>query len=311
VPDETRSSPPNDAETAGGRPPPEGAGPEVTPPSGRPTPPRNRRKVLFLAIGGGGAALAIVLVLVLLGTGPTTTLQDAASPDEEPTITAPAGLEANAGTFKVRLQWQPPEGGAPEGGYEISRDGEDLDLVDADTTTFVDEEAVPGQRYLYEVRSLEGDLVSTPAKLKVETEEAPPHTARLEGVFNVQATIVSESGYEESPDKTRLGWRFRPRCPQGPCPVQWFDIHSNTFKITLRPKGGAYSGSGSGQFNVRCAGTVSTSSVTLRLRPTKANDVAGEWRVTTLEGTLTHTEAAQLGCVTSRATVSVLGRLVD
>lgn len=311
MPEETRNSPPTEAETAGGSPPPIGADPEAISPSGQPTPPGNRRKVPFLAIGTGGAALAIVLVLVLWGSGQTTTPPDAASPKEEPSITAPAGIEATTGAFKVRLRWQPPEGGAPEGGYEISRDGEDLEVVDADTTTFVDEEAVPGQRYLYEVRSLEGDLVSTPAKLKVETEEAPPHTARLEGVFNVQATIVSESGYQESPDKARIGWRFRPRCAQGPCPVQWFDLHSNTFKITLRLQGGAYSGSGSGQLNVRCGSAVSTSSVTLRLRPTKANDVAGEWRVTTLEGTFTHTEASQLGCVSSRATVSVLGRLVD
>lgn len=93
--------------------------------------------------------------------------------------------------------------------------------------------------------------------------------------------------------------------------MQWFDLHSNTFKSTLRLKSGAYRCSGSGQLNVRCGGAVSTSSVTLRLRPTKANDVGGECRVTTLEGTFTHTESAQLGCVTSRATVSVLGRLVD
>jgi hypothetical protein len=315
VPDETRSSPPNGEETAGDRPPPEDAGPEAISPSAPPPPPGNRRNVLFLAIGIGGAGLAIVLaivlILVLTRSGPTTTLTDADSPEEELTITAPAGLEANTGAFKVRLQWEPPEGGAPQDGYEITRDGEDLEVVDADTTTFVDEEAVPGQRYLYEVRSLDGDLVSTPAKVKVETEEAPPHTARLEGVFNVQATIVSESGYEESPDRTSIGWRFRPRCPQGPCPVQWFDIHFNSFKITLRLKGGAYSGSGSGQVNVHCGGADSISSVTLRLRPTKADEVGGEWRVTTLEGTFTHAEAAQLGCVSSRATVSVLGRLVD
>lgn len=311
MPDETRNSPPDERETANGRPPPEDVGPQPVSPSGQPTPPGNRRKLLFLAIGSGAAVLAIVLAVILTRSGPTTPPVDVASPDEEPSIAAPAGLEATPGAFKVRLRWQPPEGGAPESGYEVSRDGEDLEMVDADTTTFVDEEAVPGQRYLYEVRSLEGDLVSTPAKLKVETEEAPPHTARLEGVFNVQATIVSESGYQESPDKARLGWRFRPRCGQGPCPVQWFDIHSNTFKITLRLKGGAYSGSGSGQLNVNCGSAVSTSSVTLRLRPTKANEVAGEWRVTTLEGTFTHSEGAQLGCVGSRATVSVLGRLVD
>lgn len=266
---------------------------------------------MFLGIGVGVAAVAVLLILLLVANGTVAPPPGEGSPAaEETTIEAPIGLEAAAAAFAVRLRWQPPEGGPPPGGYEVSRDGEQLDVVDA--TEFVDGEAVPGQRYVYEVRSLgPDDLVSTPAKVSVKTRNAPPRTARFEGLFNVRVKVLSTSGYEDAPNSSQTGWRFRPRCRAGRCPVRWFDIHANTFQITLRLKGGAYSGSGSGQLNVRCGSALSSSSVTLNLRPTKAGEVDGEWRVTSFEGTFRHTEPAQLGCVTSSASTSVVGRLVD
>jgi hypothetical protein len=77
----------------------------------------------------------------------------------------------------------------------------------------------------------------------------------------------------------------------------------------LKRKQTRYSGSYTGLFLVKCGGTRSTSFVQLSLKVVKARAIAGEWRATTLTGTLSSSESAQFGCVSSHAAQSVKAKL--
>jgi hypothetical protein len=60
---------------------------------------------------------------------------------------------------------------------------------------------------------------------------------------------------------------------------------------------------------LECSGTQSSSSIHLTIHLTKADGVAGEWRGTAFEGTMTVYNAAQLGCRSSQITYDVTGAI--
>jgi hypothetical protein len=65
-----------------------------------------------------------------------------------------------------------------------------------------------------------------------------------------------------------------------------------------------------GLFNVRCGTAQATSVVEIRLKVEAARPIAGEWRATRLTGTLSHSEASQLGCVSAQTRLSLRARLI-
>jgi hypothetical protein len=240
---------------------------------------------------------------------PSSTVPSAAvAPAPAQRIAAPEDFEARASAFRVVLGWTAPERAE---GYRIFRDGVALTQgVLASDSTYADDTVVPGKRYVYEIEALgANDALSVRSSVSTTTPVPPLRAARLEGVFAVKARFVSKTGYGDYTVST-YGWRLRPACRQGACDVTWRDLHQPGNRAKLVRRGSRYRGSFSGGFGLECAGARVSSSVTLDLEVTKARAHEGEWRATAVEGSIEHSEAAQLGCRASRAEVAVRGRLV-
>lgn len=267
------------------------------------------RPILLALILAGVLAVAAAAAALLLTRG--SGRGGDAAPAASPVVLAPEELQATAQPFRVVLSWNQPAGGTPIQGYEVYRDGLLLETVEAPTSSYTDEEALPAERYEYEVQAFAGSITSEPAGVTVRTEQAPLAVARVEGIFNVRARTVNSYGYQRSDETSSFGWDFSPRCQEGPCSVLWRDTSQNAVRAKLDRKGGSYSGTYHGVFNVKCGSASATSDVTLRLRVAKAKSVFGDWRAVKLTGSLTQTEPSQLGCVASSATQSFVARLVE
>jgi hypothetical protein len=91
--------------------------------------------------------------------------------------------------------------------------------------------------------------------------------------------------------------------------VVWKFLNSGV-RSKVDRHGARYSGSYHGYFHVHCGEARTASDVTLQLHVAKAKSVFGGWRAVKLVGTLKHSEPAQLGCVSSSATLAFTARLV-
>ena len=222
----------------------------------------------------------------------------------------PTSLAANVSSRRVVLRWAAPTDGDAAETYEITRDGRSLDTVSGTETTYTDRDVSPGTAYRYGIRSKSGGRASDVVFVGARTKVPPLKAARLQGAFNVRAKTLSSSGYQKTAEAQSLGWRFKPKCKAGACTVAWSDLHARKVRARLRRSGARYSGTYTGFFNVLCAGTRSTSTVTLELRVKKARVIGGQWRASRFVGTLEQSEVSQLGCVSSGATLSVRGRLI-
>jgi hypothetical protein len=225
-----------------------------------------------------------------------------------PKLLPPAGFSGAADGFNVVLSWSAPSGSAKIIGYEIRRDGSLLRSVSSDETTLTDADVRPGKAYTYEIRSRGNGAVSEAASTDVEIAVPPLSAARVEGDFSVNAKTVSKSGYSRFATPS-FGWHFRPKCAEGACNVVWRDVFEKAVHATLKRKRARYTGDYKGFFLIKCRGTRSISSVHLVLKVEKARAIGGEWRATTLAGTVTNSEASQFGCVSARAVQSVKAKL--
>jgi hypothetical protein len=233
-------------------------------------------------------------------TGGPTTVQE---------LLPPSGLTATAQGFSVELDWTAPAGGAEIIGWEVRRGDSVLRVLSTSATSLTDDDVRPGKKYTYEVRARGGGDYSEPATADVRIKVPPLKAARVEGDFNAIAKVVSKTGYSQFGSSTTFGWHFNPKCGKGACAVVWRDVFERRVHAILRRKGGDYAGNYSGFFGVTCSGSNSTSSVDLELTVKKARAIAGEWRATSLTGTLTSSEAPQFGCVSARAVTSIKARL--
>lgn len=265
------------------------------------------------------AGAAVIAAVLLAGCGggepeeeasPTPEPSPTAVPSPTPSVAAPAALKAKAGGFSVTLTWSQPSAGTPVESYEIYRDGDLVATVEASATAYEDDEVLPGRRYSYAVEALGGGASSQSVSVSAETKTPPLKAARVEGVFNVRFERISSSGYSRLAGKFSRGWEFKPRCATGPCAVRWNDVGEKSLRAVLPLRGAKYRGSDSGKFNTRCGETMTVSSLTIEFRVTKAKAMSGDWRATRLEGTVTQSEAAQLGCVSSGATSLIKAKLV-
>lgn len=298
-----------DAETGPTTGPPlptaDGPAPGATPPSpGEPSPlpaPPRRLRLVSLVVG--------IVVMASVGGVWMALREDdapATSGVEEPAAPeAPVSLRAEPDAFQVTLTWGAPAGGGEVVRYYVYRDGRFVKAVEPVSPTYVDTSVRPGERYTYEVEARAQGQASARVAVDVETPTPRLADARVEGTFHARLVLVSSAGYEETPRRASFVWHFKPRCDEGACDVRWRDVHERSLRMNLARRGPRYSGSGSGNFNTLCGDTPTTSDVTIVLRVVKARAIEGEWRAARLEGRLTHAEAAQLGCVSSRATLSV------
>ena len=253
--------------------------------------------------------LAILLVAVPFPLACDSGGEESGPTSSAPTkILSPEGFSASPDGFSVVLSWSAPTGSAKIVGYEIRRNGTPLEAVSAGETTLTDFDVGPGHTYTYEIRSHGPSGFSDPLSTDVRIAVPPLRSARLEGDFAVRTKIVSKSGYTKFEGST-FGWHFRPKCGNGPCNVIWRDVTDKHMHAQLRRKQTRYSGSYTGLFLVKCGGTRSTSFVQLSLKVVKARAIAGEWRATRLTGTLSSSESAQFGCVSSHAEQAVQAKL--
>jgi hypothetical protein len=193
-------------------------------------------------------------------------------------------------------------------GYGVYRDGSLLQGLGGEQSGFTDDDITPGNTYTYEIRARVVGAVSEPVSIDVEVRVPPLKAARVLGDFAVTTHLIRKSGYSTWKRPT-FGWHFTPRCDTGPCAVDWRDIGLRRVHAKLRRKGAKYEGHYSGPFLVKCNGRTSTSSVTLSLKVAKARSLRGEWRATKLVGTLTNSEAPELGCGGSSAELRVTARM--
>ncbi|HEY3209849.1 MAG TPA: fibronectin type III domain-containing protein [Actinomycetota bacterium] len=255
----------------------------------------------------------IIAIAVASGGGGKPTEARPSGPASR-SVGSPVGLTVKADTapIGVTLTWGAPSGKAEILGYLVYRNGTQIGSVPADTTTYTDTNVMPGETYTYGVVTRGGGFVrSERASAVVEVPVPGLAAARLEGVFDVTAKTISQSGYVGKLGKLNLGWSFHPNCHTGPCGVHWSDVTSGSLRAILARRGTTYSGTDEGKFIGRCGRTRLPSTLTIKLRVTRAEVVIGEWRAVKFVGTLKESHPAQLGCVGGGATFLIKGTLTD
>lgn len=261
-----------------------------------------------------------MLIVLALALAPAAACTGGGDDGEEGTSTPPATSTGSAGVLpptnfaarpaasRVVLTWARPAGDVDD--YALYRDGVALASVPGSEARFTDEDVSPGEAYTYEIEARLGDETSGRVAVDTETTLPPVEAARVEGSFNVSTRVASQSGYSDY-RRSNFGWRFRPRCREGPCDVLWADLHLRRLRATLNRSGARYRGTYTGRFLIECGGSASTSRVTLDLRVDAARAIGADWRATRLSGTLDHSESPQLGCVASAAELEIRARLVQ
>jgi hypothetical protein len=274
-------------------------------PLGPPTPRRPRWLLRGALVGGVVFAIIIASTVLTRGTPP-----NGAGTLGWLEVAAPTGLRADAGMFEVTLRWIQPSGGPEVSGYDIYRDGAFQVHLDGTPTTFVDEEAVPAQRYEYEIEARSGRLSSDRASIHVQTSTPPLAMARLDGTYDVQAKTESNYGYSGYPEGRRFAFIFEPTCDAGACSTKVRIRDFEDLRTTLTRKGAAYEGFAMGRIGSRCEGAPRTSIVTIELEVARAEAVRGDWLATELVGTLSHVELPHFACSPSGGSMYVTVSLV-
>ncbi len=277
-----------------------------------PPPPRRSRRLLIVAIVVlliGGITGAVVATS---GGGKhpvaaSSTPGAAPTPSPSPTLGAVLTLDAKAPVLKVVLTWSAPTGGIQPTSYNVYRDGLLIGSVNAPATRFTDTKAAPQGRYTYAIESVAGGGLSPRTSIDVKTPKAPLSAARLEGTWSISAKTLFSSGFTSYPKSFTLGWHFKPKCKSGACSVTWKDLASKTFVATLKRNGASYNGSDSGDFNGRCGSSHVTSNLTVSFKVTEASFTDGQWLAVFIKGTLKENNSAQLGCVSTTASISING----
>jgi hypothetical protein len=256
----------------------------------------------------------VIAIVVFLLTRDSASQTDGTVPTPSGSATAtgvppmPTGLKAAATPFKVVLTWRTGSGGSVSvSRYSVARDGNTLGLAPEGGHRFVDDTALPSQRYEYAVEAVGTDSSVSPAvKILVKTPKAPIAAARLEGVYNMKFNLTSSYGVHGFGNKTE-GWRFTPSCAEGACNTKVRDIHWAKFTTDLHRSGASYTSTFGLTGYVYCRGTPASGTVTITIHVTKAEVASGTWQATAVAGTMRVSTVAQLGCTSSGLTYSLTG----
>ena len=255
-------------------------------------------------------ALIVVMALALAGCSGSSAGagSDAASSQARPEVPRPT-LTVDASPFLVRLSWTVPTGVHVDG-FVVTRDGHEIALLTGTASRYDDKDVSPPGYHVYGVEATRGHQRSPAAMADARLAVPKLAAARLEGYFNIRLKVTSSSGYSGDLPKS-AGWHFRPKCRHGACDVIWSDNASHTGHAHGAARHGArYVISYSGYHFISCNGAHSTSVLHITLRVTKARVHDGEWLASRVEGTMTQSEAEQLGCVASQMTVKLLGHAI-
>ena len=208
----------------------------------------------------------------------------------------------------VALTWSVDPQSAKVTQFRVFRNGVGIAELERDETSYEDVKIVPGRKYTYQVRAEAGAEQSEGAMADITIEAPPLSEARLDGVFDIDAKVLSSSGFKWIRKVSNYDWDFTPKCKTGACRVAWKDRDLLVPHGILERKGATYTGTYKGWFDIQCFGGRSTSLVKIKLRVMQAKALRGEWQVTRVRGTLTTSDSPQLGCVASRKTESLRGK---
>jgi hypothetical protein len=253
---------------------------------------------------------AVVFLIANADEEPVRAAPAAPSPSSSATpvpLIAPQDVKARARPFKVTLTWTHPNPYENDG-FEIRRNGEWIGSVEKGATRFVDDDPVIGKERTYEITATTDDgRLSEPVSIDVTTPLPPLTEARVAGTFDVRGEVIS-SYHIDDYDHASYGWRFTPSCVTRACGGRLHD-EVNDITMVVKRTGGTYTAPFTGRLLV-CNGTPVTSNGTVELHVKKARLIRGEWRAIRLIGTMRHSEAQQLGCNASGATLDLNGKLV-
>ena len=258
------------------------------------------------------AALALLIACAgIVGACSRGNGQESATTAAKPKeVLPPTNFTARAKAMTATLRWGTDPEGAPAERFQIFRNGRKRADLGGTSTSYEDTRVVPGKKYKYEIRTESGGKQSEKVAATVTTRIPPLRTARLEGLFTVNSKVTSSSGFASLPENVTYGWRFLPKCPTGSCRVVWTDRQTKA-KAPFAKSKVTYEGSYTGVFGIRCGSSESTSSVQIEIEVTHARAILGVWRATRFRGTLSTSDYAQLGCVSSRKTEAIIGRFVQ
>jgi hypothetical protein len=278
-------------------------------PSGEQAPPGPSSRTTIVAILVSVAVIAVIgTVVALASSGDDGGASPSASASAA--VAAPADLTARASASRVSISWT-LGGGTPPVRYVVTKDGTIATTLDASATEWVDDHVLPESHYSYAVQAVGPDESNATARVVAETKTAPLGTAPLRGVFNVHVHATSHYGFSNfGSENGNLGWRLTPTCSGGPCDTKLADIHQKDFRLTLDRNGTSYHGNVTIHGVVRCRGTAVASSITVTVHVTDAGVFHHRWVATRIEGTMSQSESAQLGCVASGAAFDLRGKVV-
>ena len=258
--------------------------------------------VAIIAVIGGAMAVAG-------GGGDAASATPPAAPSPA-AVAAPQTMDAHPAPFVVVLTWAPGEG-LPVSYYAVTRDGRPITTLPPTKTTWIDRSVTPETRYVYAVAAVGADGRRALTRVVATTPTAPISTARFAGTFNVRLHATAHFGFSNFHGENQTaGWRSTPACHKGPCDTKLADLHRKAFVLTLTRSGAAYHGAASVSGIVTCGGADVISTFTVIVHATDAGAVRDRWVVTKMQGTMTQSESAQLGCIASGATYSVNGSMV-
>ena len=210
--------------------------------------------------------------------------------------------------FTATLTWSPDPSSGQIDHYEIFRKKRKLADVPATETSYVDDDVAPGGTYVYEIQARRAGEASERARVRAKMTVPPLGTARFAGHFSMSSNVQSSSGFETLSDSSTFGWRVRATCRNGPCSATWQDLQLGSVRGELKRKGAHYTGSYTGFFGSRCSGARSIETAIFDLEVVRARAINDQWRATRLTGTMEVTSNAQLGCVSTRRTESLVAQ---
>jgi chitodextrinase len=225
--------------------------------------------------------------------------ESTATPDTKVRVLAPSpakpasgGVSSNA----VVLTWAAPANSPAPDTYQVIRDGDPVQTLDAKATTYRDAGLGPATAYRYQVVAKWGDNASDPSEqVTVKTATPPLTAARLTGSsheVHLRVTGVSEiTNLPRGTSWTEL-WDLTPTCAKGACNVRLAGelsppgFRPGSFNTTLVRRGTLYTGSATARLS-DCGSIQATDSITIRLtvRTAKAdglNWVASSWSGTVI-----------------------------
>jgi uncharacterized protein DUF2510/fibronectin type III domain protein len=272
---------------------------------GAPDAARRGRRGWVVAAVAGVAVLGLIAGLVIW------------APWRSPPLLRPTGLAAGPSTTNtVSFHWSRPATGPAPDQYLILHDGQLIDAVPGNLTSYTATNLAPATAYQYRVAAERGGKRSAPsAVLTVRTITPPVSAGRLQGPWTVAIHVLHTTGNFQGSRRWSESWVTSPECTAGPCPVRLSgSINRHKFVTTLTQAGTGYKGKFAG--NVFPCGTGANSfpirsTVRLRLTVTQSHVDALDWAASSWAGTMVvtspYTSSGNFFCPASTLTATLAG----